>query len=78
MPEPGLLESGSVWATDVASACSPKPPGGGARFRTAAYGGNSDIPRDFMKVSVAATTDIAHIQERSPQEPLSLSSRFFA
>jgi hypothetical protein len=25
-----------------------------ARFRTAASGGNSDIPRDFMKVSVAA------------------------
>ena len=28
--------------------------GGRARFRTAASGGNPDIPRDFMKVSVAA------------------------
>ena len=27
---------------------------GRVRFRTAASGGNSDIPRDFMKVSVAA------------------------
>ena len=31
---------------------------GRARFRRAASGGNSDIPRDFMKVSVAATQDL--------------------
>jgi len=31
------------------------------RFRTAASGGNSDIPRDFMKVSVAAEMGIQDI-----------------
>jgi hypothetical protein len=59
MPAPGTAWSGADWATG--GGFLPRPhavsSGARARYRTVASGGNSDIPRDFMKVSVAA--DIA-------------------
>ena len=69
MPEPGLLESGSVWATGGRVLMQPQAAEAGerARFRTAASGCNSDIPRDFMKVSVAATTDVPVRQSVLPR-----------
>jgi hypothetical protein len=56
MPVSETAESAAVWATGGRFCLKCRAAGAGerVRFRTAASGGNSDIPRDFMKVSVAA------------------------
>ena len=55
MPEPGTSWSGPLWAREVAFLMQLQVVAGGGRDfeRRFSGGGNSDIPRDFMKISVA-------------------------